>query len=135
MHKLINFQIFGDERGSLVSLESYKNIPFEIKRSYYIFNTKSNVSRGKHAHKNLKQVLIALKGNCEIILDDGKNQDKITLNSPSQGLYIEGLLWREMQNFSPDCVLLVLADNYYNEEDYIREYKDFNKHLIKNQIK
>ena len=125
MHKLINFQIFGDDRGSLVSLESFKNIPFEIKRSYYIFRTSPNISRGMHAHKNLKQVLISLAGNCEIFLDDGKNQDKIILNSPSQGLYIEGLVWREMRNFSLDCVLLVLADNYYNEEDYIRNYNQF----------
>jgi len=129
MHKLINFQIFGDERGSLISLESFKNIPFEIKRSYYIFQTSPNVSRGMHAHKNLKQVLIALSGNCEIIIDDGKNKDKISLNCPSQGLYIEGLVWREMQNFSSDCVLLVLADDYYNEEDYIRDYNKF-KNLI-----
>jgi dTDP-4-dehydrorhamnose 3,5-epimerase-like enzyme len=130
MHKLINFQIFGDERGSLISLESFKNIPFEIKRSYYIFKTSPNVSRGMHAHKNLKQVLIALSGKCEIIIDDGKIKNKILLNSPSQGLYIEGLVWREMQNFSSDCVLLVLADDYFNEEDYIRNYNEFKDLLI-----
>jgi dTDP-4-dehydrorhamnose 3,5-epimerase-like enzyme len=127
MYKLINFQVFGDNRGSLVSLESFKNIPFEIKRSYYIFDTKPNISRGMHAHKDLKQLLITLSGSCEIILDDVKNKNKILLNSPRQGLLIEGLIWREMQNFSSDCVLLVLANKYYEEDDYIRNYNDFIK--------
>ena len=116
----------GDERGSLIALESNLNAPFEIKRVYYIFGTKPNVRRGFHAHKNLKQILIAVAGSCKILLDDGKNnKQELLLNSPNQALLIEDLTWREMFDFSSDCVLLVLASDYYNESDYIRNYQDF----------
>lgn len=119
-------EIKGDERGSLIALESNINIPFEIKRVYYIFGTKPNVRRGFHAHKNLKQMLIAVAGSCKILLDDGKNnKQELLLNSPNQALLIEDLTWREMFDFSSDCVLLVLASDYYNESDYIRNYQDF----------
>ncbi len=125
--KLLNFDIKGDERGSLIALEEYRNIPFEIKRVYYIFDTKEGVVRGKHAHKNLQQVLICVKGSCKILLDNGKERKVITLDSPDKGLYIGSFVWREMYDFSPDCVLMVLADKYYDEEDYIRDYKEFLK--------
>ncbi len=134
--KSINFEIKGDSRGSLIAIENNKNIPFEIKRTYYIFDTKKGVERGFHAHLNLQQVLIAVSGNCQIVLDDGKQQNNkiITLNKPNQGLYISGLIWRKMINFSPDCVLLVLASDFYNENDYIRNYKEFLE-VVKNNIK
>ncbi len=119
------FDIIGDNRGSLISLESMKNIPFEIKRVYYIFDTKEGIRRGFHAHKNLKQVLIAASGSCKILLDDGKNKQEFLLNSPSKGLLIESLMWREMFDFSADCVLLVLASEHYDENDYIRDYNQF----------
>ena len=119
-------EIKGDERGSLIALESNLNAPFEIKRVYYLFGTKPNVRRGFHAHKNLKQILIAVAGSCKILLDDGKNnKQELLLNSPNQALLIEDLTWREMFDFSSDCVLLVLASDYYNESDYIRNYQDF----------
>ncbi len=122
----INIRSIGDERGSLIALESNINIPFDIKRVYYIFDTKNGVRRGFHAHKNLQQVLIAVAGSCKILLDDGKsNKQELLLNSPNQGLLIDSLLWREMFDFSTDCVLLVLASDYYNEDDYIRNYNDF----------
>ncbi|MBW8185201.1 sugar 3,4-ketoisomerase [Shewanella nanhaiensis] len=123
--KLIQFQSHGDERGSLVSLEDHKNIPFTIKRVYYLFNTKDDVRRGFHAHKKLKQLAVVLKGSCRFLLDDGKEKIDILLDNPSQGLYIESFLWREMYDFSEDCVLLVLADSFYDESDYIRDYQDF----------
>ncbi|KTS25996.1 MULTISPECIES: sugar 3,4-ketoisomerase [Pantoea] len=123
--ELLPLQIHGDERGSLVSLERDTNIPFEIRRVYYIFNTKKGVTRGYHAHKELKQVAIALKGSCEFLLDDGKERVKIFLNNPSQGLLIDSCIWREMSNFSEDCVLLILASHEYDESDYIRDYNYF----------
>ncbi len=123
--ELIDFEIKGDENGSLVALEENKNIPFEIKRVYYIFGTKNNIRRGYHAHKNLKQILICVRGSCVILLDDGVEKKEIALNLPNQGLLIESMIWHEMFDFSPDCVLMVLADDYYYEKDYIRDYKIF----------
>jgi len=124
--KFIDFEIKGDERGSLIAIEEFKNIPFEIKRVYYIFNTKHNVRRGFHAHKNLKQVAICVKGSCKFLLDDGKERiDEIVLNKPNKGLLIEEMVWREMYDFSEDCVLLILASEFYDESDYIRDYEEF----------
>jgi len=123
----LDFKSIGNNDGHLIPLESNKNIPFEIKRVYYIFKTKIGIRRGYHAHKQLKQILICVSGFCTVFLDTGSNQDDIKLSSPSQGLLIEGLVWHEMYNFSEDCVLMVLADDYYNEDDYIRDYKTFKK--------
>ena len=128
--KILDFPIKGDERGSLIALESLTTVPFDIKRVYYIFDTKENVIRGKHAHKHLSQILICVKGSCHISLDNGSLQEQVLLNSPDKGLVIEGLIWREMYDFSPDCVLLVLASDYYDESDYIRSYKEF-KNILK----
>lgn len=130
-YKLINFKTLGDERGSLIAIEQGHNAPFEIKRVYYIFDTKEGVKRGFHAHLYLKQICIAVKGSCTFILDDGINREEIKLNNPNQGLYIEGLIWREMKDFSSDCVLVVLASEYYDEKDYIRSYDFFKELLIK----
>lgn len=117
----------GDERGSLVALEGGKSVPFHIKRVYYIFGTKEGVSRGFHAHRYLKQVAICVAGSCRFILDDGKFREEVLLEKSSEGLLIEGLTWREMHDFSPDCVLMVLASEYYDEADYIRDYRTFLK--------
>ncbi len=124
-YELMSLHILGDSRGSLIALEENYNIPFAIKRVYYIFDTKKDVQRGFHAHIDLKQLAICVKGECTFILDDGKHREEIRLDSASKGLLIEGLIWREMHNFSPDCVLLVLASEHYNEDDYIREYDKF----------
>jgi len=123
--KWLDFPPLGDDRGSLVALEANKTIPFDIKRVYYIFGTKNNITRGMHAHRNLKQVMLCITGSCKIMLDDGKRRESVWLNSPVRGLLIENLVWREMSNFSPDCVLLVLASELYSEEDYIRNYETF----------
>lgn len=122
---LINLKLIGDERGSLIALEENHNIPFDVKRVYYIFGTAEGVRRGYHAHKNLKQLAICVSGQCKFLLDDGDTQKHVELNTPTQGLLIEGLIWREMYDFSTDCVLIVLADDYYNEADYIRDYQIF----------
>lgn len=124
-YKLVDMKIFGDERGKLISLESNKNIPFEIKRVYYIFDTLPNQDRGMHAHKELEQIIVAIDGACEFILDDGKNKKSIWLNRPDVGLYIGKNMWREMKNFSYGCKLMVLASTFYNEKEYIRNYDEF----------
>lgn len=123
--KLLQLQSHGDERGSLVSLEEQKNIPFPIKRVYYMFDTRDKVRRGFHAHKELKQLAIVLKGSCRFMLDDGKEKIEVLLDNPAQGLYIESFVWREMFDFSEDCVLVVLADAFYDEADYVRDYEEF----------
>ena len=123
--KIINFDIRGDARGSLIALEKEHNVPFDIKRVYYIFDTSDGVRRGLHAHKNLKQLAICVKGSCKFLLDDGITKQVFDLSEPTKGLYIEGLVWREMFDFSADCVLMVLADAYYDETDYIRDYANF----------
>ena len=129
--KTINFQPLGDERGSLVALEGNKSVPFDIKRVYYIFGTKEGVSRGFHAHLNLKQVAVCVTGSCRFVLDNGKSREEIILDSAATGLVIEDLTWREMHDFSQDCVLLVLASEYYDEADYIRDYQKFLKAVVK----
>lgn len=123
--KLIDFLSLGDERGDLVSLEGNKEIPFDIKRVYYLFGTEPCVSRGFHAHKDLQQVAICVKGSCTFILDDGNIREEVVLDSPFKGLYIDSMKWREMYDFSKDCVLIVLASSFYDEADYIRDYEDF----------
>ena len=125
--KTINLKPLGDERGSLIALESNKSVPFDIKRVYYIFGTKKSVSRGFHAHLNLKQVAVCVTGSCRFILDNGKQKEEIILDSATKGLLIEDLTWREMYDFSPDCVLMVLASKHYDESDYIRDYQEFLK--------
>jgi len=125
--KLIDLNVMGDDRGSLIALETGSTVPFEIKRVYYIFETKENVSRGYHAHRNLKQLLVCVSGQCEIHIDNGKEKKVVNLSCATKGLLIEGLIWREMHNFSADCVLMVLASDVYDESDYIRSYDDFIK--------
>lgn len=123
--QFLQLQAHGDERGSLIALEEEKNIPFTIKRVYYLFDTGEGVRRGFHAHRSLKQVAIAVRGSCRFLLDDGKEKIDIRLDHPQQGLLIESFVWREMYDFSPDCVLMVLADNLYDESDYVRDYATF----------
>lgn len=125
----ISFQSLGDERGSLVAVEigKEKAIPFEVRRVYYIYRTENGVSRGFHAHKSLQQVAICVSGSCSIVLDDGKQREEVRLWEPTKGLLIRSLVWREMHNFSDDCVLLVLASQHYDEKDYIRDYHEFIK--------
>ena len=125
--KMYSFQHHGDVRGQLIALEEYKDIPFSVKRIYYIYDTAPGVVRGFHAHKSLEQVLICIHGSCKIRLDDGQEKAIVPLDRPDEGLYIGHAMWREMFDFSPDAVLLVLASDYYNEADYIRKYGDFLK--------
>ncbi len=125
------FQPHGDDRGQLVALEEFKDIPFEIKRVYYIYDTLEGVRRGFHAHKNLEQILICIHGSCKVLLDNGKEKKVVPLEKPYEGLYIANNMWREMFDFSPDAVLLVLASELYDESDYIRDYDKFLEEIAK----
>ena len=121
----VDFPPLGDDRGSLVALEGEKTVPFKIKRVYYIFGTQQGVARGFHAHRNLQQVAVCMTGRCRMVLDDGTSREEVWLDSPTKGLVIGNSVWREMHDLSPDCVLLVLASEHYDESDYIRDYADF----------
>ncbi|EJY9594801.1 WxcM-like domain-containing protein [Campylobacter coli] len=124
-YKILNFNVKSDSRGSLIALEKLKEIPFEVKRIYYIYDTKPDFPRGAHAHKELEQVLIMMDGSCELVLNDGKDIKNIILNRPDVGLFIGKNIWREMKNFSYGAKLLVLASDFYNEKEYIRNYDEF----------
>lgn len=122
---LIQFEKKSHETGNLVFMESKKDIPFDIKRAYYIYDVPSYAKRGSHAHKNLKQVLIALSGSLEIIVDNGYAKKKYLLDNPHQGLYLGSNLWRDLVSFSPGAICLVFAAEYYDPSDYIRNYTEF----------
>ena len=129
MYELLQFTVHGDHQGSLVALEKGEDFPFAIKRVYYIWGTAHNAVRGKHSHRNLEQVVICTSGSCDFILDDGKSRATIRLGNPAQGLYIKKNVWREFTNFSPDCVVMVLASEHYRESDYIKDYAEFLKEV------
>ncbi|MEQ0828330.1 MULTISPECIES: sugar 3,4-ketoisomerase [Enterobacter] len=122
---LIQLNKKGDDRGALVVIEQEKDIPLDIKRVYYMFDTTPGVRRGFHAHKKLTQIAVPVKGSCKFLLDDGKQVEHVLLDSPTVGLIIDPMIWHEMYDFSEDCVLMVLADDYYDENDYIRDYASF----------
>lgn len=130
--EMISFEQHTDSKGSLVAIEQYKDVPFDIKRVYYIFNVGNKTTRGYHAHKRLKQVLICVNGSCRIRLDDGREKNSVLLSNPSEGLYLEHNVWREMYDFSPGTVLMVLASELYDEKDYIRNYSDFLEYVREN---
>lgn len=127
--ELVPLQVYGDSRGSLIALEDHRNVPFDIRRIYYLFGTLEGVSRGFHAHKALRQMAIAVRGSCQFLLDDGREKHTLTLADPTVGLMLEPMVWHEMHQFSEDCVLIVLADEHYDESDYIRNYDDFLKQI------
>lgn len=128
------FAPHGDDRGQLIALEELKDFPFSVKRVYYIYDTKEGVRRGFHAHKQLEQILICVSGSCKIHLDNGYETAEVLLDKPTEGLYISNATWREMYDFSADAVLLVLASNYYDEADYIRNYEEFKKLVEEKKI-
>lgn len=127
--ELVDFPIHGNYDGNLVALEKGHGLPFDVKRVYYIWGTQPNVVRGKHAHRKLEQMIVCVSGSCDFILDDGENREVIRLNTPSKGLYVKHNIWREFTDFSDDCVIMVLASEYYDEADYIRDYEVFKKEV------
>ena len=123
--RLVPLTVRGDERGSLVAVEANREAPFPIARVYYLYGTGPRVTRGLHAHKELRQLAIPVAGSCTMLLDDGEGRASILLNDPAHGLLLPPMVWHEMSDFSADCVLMVLADAAYDEADYIRDYNDF----------
>lgn len=113
-----------ERRGNLSVIEN-TTVPFDIKRVYYLYDVPAGAERGGHAHKNLRQFLVALSGSFDVVLKDGKKEQIITLNKPYEGLLINAGIWRELQNFSSGSVCLVIASEVYIEEDYIREFDEF----------
>lgn len=126
------FQPHGDERGQLIALEKLNDIPFQIRRVYFMYDTKEGVHRGFHAHKNLEQILVCIHGSCKVLLDSGTEKKIVHLEKPYEGLYVASNMWREMYDFSSDAVLVVFASEIYKESDYIRNYDDFLKMVGKN---
>jgi uncharacterized RmlC-like cupin family protein len=119
----VDFKTMTDGRGELTVIES--ELPFSIQRVYYLYGVPSGQQRGAHAHKELEQIAIAVHGSLEMILDNGEKSEKFVLDDPTKGLYIPKLVWRVLQNFSNDAVLLVLASLKYNEEDYFRDHDEY----------
>lgn len=127
----------GDARGKLIALETLsEQMPFEVKRAYYIFDTTPGTVRGKHAHRNLRQMLICVSGSCVIRCDkgDGSKPVDYLLDWPDQGLLVEGMVWHDMHHFSKGAVLLVLASEHYDLSDYIRDYDQFVKEVNAKEV-
>lgn len=122
--KIINVPKIEDPRGNLSVIEK-EVVPFKIKRVYYLYDVPAGAERGGHAHKKLQQFLVALAGSFDVVLNDGKNKQTITLNKPFEGLLITNGIWRELKNFSSGAVCLVVASDVFEEEDYIRDFEEF----------
>jgi dTDP-4-dehydrorhamnose 3,5-epimerase-like enzyme len=123
--QLIEIDQIGDRRGHISVIENNKEVPFEVKRVYYLYDVPSGEERGGHAHKELQQLIVAASGSFDIVVDDGDKKETFSLNRPNKGLYFPAGLWREINNFSSGAICLVLASHPYDETDYIREYSDF----------
>ena len=123
--ELLHFPQLGDSRGHLVVIEGKKNIPFDIKRIFYIYGSKKGVVRGQHANKKSSFVLINVSGSSKVKITDGKNEKVFVLDKQHMGIYIPKMLWKDMYDFSKDSVLLVLSDEYYDGEEYIRNYDEY----------
>ena len=133
-YRKIDLKSIKDERGELVPVEfgSGRSVPFTVRRAYYLFGLSEKSSRGYHAHRVLEQLLVCVSGSCRVLVESPNGSDEFLLNSPTQGVYMSGLVWREMHGFSEDCVLVVFASEHYDESDYIRNYSEF-KELIGNE--
>ena len=130
--KLIKLNKIVDPRGNITFLEEKNHVPFDISRVYYLYDTPSGAERGGHAHYDLEQLIIAVSGSFDVIIDDGFNSERVTLLRPDEGLLISSMIWRELKNFSGGAVCLVLASNLYSESDYIRSYDEFCNTIKKN---
>ncbi|MCF0223956.1 MAG: WxcM-like domain-containing protein [Fibrobacter sp.] len=127
--QIIDIPIAHDQRGNLSVVEGGELIPFDIKRLYYLYDVPGGAVRGGHAHRKLRQLIIAASGSFDVVLDDGRTRQKFSLNRSYKGLYIPTMTWREIENFSSGAVCMVLASEHYDESDYIYEYEDFLKEV------
>jgi hypothetical protein len=123
--RIVDLPKIADPRGNLTFIEGSNHIPFDIKRVYYTYDVPGGSDRGAHAHKNLQQVIIAMSGSFDVVLDDGFEKRRFHLNRSYFGLYVCPMMWRELDNFSSGSVCLVLASELYDEEDYYRDYEEF----------
>lgn len=123
--KIIDLPKITDPRGNLSFIESGRHIPFDIKRVYYLYDVPGGAERGGHAHKELSQLIIAMSGSFDVILDDGQEKKRFHLNRSYSGLYVCPMMWRELDNFSSGSVCMVLASNHYDEADYYRDYDEY----------
>jgi hypothetical protein len=126
--KIIELPKIHDPRGNLTFIEGGEHIPFDIQRVYYLYDVPGGSERGGHAHTNLQQLIIAMSGSFDVVLDDGFEKKRFHLNRSYYGLYVNTMVWRELDNFSSGSVSMVLASNKYTEDDYIRDYQEFLHH-------
>ena len=131
LYKLLQFADFGDERGKLVVIEgdNLSGVPFDIKRVFYIYGSDRTVVRGQHANRNSEFVLVNVAGSSKVMITDGKKKEIVELNQPMEAIYIPRMIWKEMYDFSPDSVLLVLANTHYDSHEYIRNYEEYLKEM------
>ena len=125
MHRIIEINKILDERGNLSFLQSDKEVPFEIKRVYWIYDVPGGEMRGGHAYKNLNEVIIALSGSYDVVLHDGEKEYRYQLNRSYYGLYVPKMMWRHIENFSTNALALILTDDLYKQEEYIRDFDAF----------
>ena len=123
--EIIDLPKIADARGNLTFVEGGRHVPFDIARVYYLYDVPVGTERGGHAHKELQQLIVAMSGSFDVVLDDGRNKKRIHLNRPDSGLYVCPMIWRELDNFSSDSVCMVLASNLYDEDDYYRDYGEY----------
>jgi dTDP-4-dehydrorhamnose 3,5-epimerase-like enzyme len=123
--QMVDLPKISDPRGNLTFIEGQRHVPFDIRRVYYLYDVPGGAERGGHAHKDLHQLIIAMSGSFDVVLDDGKNKKRIHLNRSYNGLYVCPMIWRELDNFSSGSVCMVLASNHYDESDYYRDYQEF----------
>ena len=123
--KLIDLPKIADARGNLTFVEGGRHVPFDIARVYYLYDVPGGGERGGHAHKELHQLIVAMSGSFDVVLDDGRNKKRVHLNRSYNGLYVCPMIWRELDNFSSGSVCMVLASNLYDEDDYYRDYSEY----------
>ena len=123
--KVLTLPKVSDPRGNLTFIEGARHIPFDIARVYYLYDVPGGAERGGHAHKALNQLIIAVAGSFDVVLDDGRSKHRYHLDRPYHGLYVCPMIWRELDNFSSGSVCMVLASNQYDESDYFRDYRQF----------
>jgi len=125
--KIVELPKITEPSGNLTFIESARHVPFQIARAYYLYDVPGGAQRGGHAHKVLEEFLVAISGSFDVVLDDGRDKARFHLNRSFHGLYVPRMIWRELDNFSSGSVCLVLASEYYDELDYLRDYSEFQK--------